>query len=239
MNWKDFVRRLQAAMNAAGASPRLTEDGDPGPKTQAALEGFDVDITVKRRVAAPVTGARPVNPAYQEAKKYEGKTETNSAFGAWLSKFWPKAGLPNYKTIVGSSFAWCALFLVAMNSETGQKYVASAAARSWAKYGVEVNWKQDGIPRGAVIHLNHAGNCSSGSSNHVTFADGDCTVAELTKPGATFPGFGGNQGNTVKRSAYGVREICAVRWPSEIPKPGPVTKSYNCSVKATGEESTR
>lgn len=239
MDFKAFIRLLQKRLNEKGEN--LSVDGDPGPKTQAALAKYDVEIEVtpaERPAAPPVTGL-PTNPAYQEAKKYAGKKESDSSFGKWLSGYWKKVGLPNYKTIVGSSFAWCALFVVAMQSDTGQKYIASAAARSHAKTGVEIEWKENGIPQGAVVHLNHSGNCSSGSGNHVTFADGSCTPEQLAKPGATFPGFGGNQGNQVKRSNYGVREICAVRWPAEVPKPGRITKSVDCGSGSTSGESTR
>jgi hypothetical protein len=96
----------------------------------------------------------PVNPAYVEAKKYAGKSEHDKTWSDWLSKFWPKVGLPGYKTIVGTSFAWCGLFVAAMNTQVGQKIVSGAAgAKNWARYGVEVDWKKNGIPKGAVIHI--------------------------------------------------------------------------------------
>lgn len=184
---------------------------------------------------------RPVNPAYMEAKKYMGKGENDSKFVKWLSGFWAGVGLPGYKTIIGSSFAWCALFIFAMNTEVGQEAISKsgAAARSWATYGVAIDWKKNGIPRGAVMHINGNGNCSSASGNHVTFADGDCTASELSKAGATVPGLGGNQSNQVKRSLYPVKNLCAVRWPKEIPKPGAVTTSINCAQGSASGESTR
>jgi len=182
---------------------------------------------------------RPENPAYVEAKKYEGKKETDSKFGAWLSSFWKLAGLPHYKTIIGASFAWCGLFILAMNTEVGLKAIKGAAgARNWAAYGQSIDWKAHGVPRGAVMQINGNGKCGSGSGNHVTFADGDCAADDLKKAGATVPGFGGNQGNQVKRSNYPVAHLCAVRWPDEIPLPPPVRKSVGCGGAASGE-STR
>lgn len=227
-----FDKPLEDIVRAFQNNKLLLSDGVIGVKeTWPALQKDPV------KAQAP-SGNRPVNPAYLEAKKYAGKTETDSSFNKWLSGFWPKAGLPSYKTIIGTSFAWCGLFVLAMNSEVGQKWASGAAgAKNWAKYGVAIDWKKNGIPRGAIMHLNH-NSCGSGSGNHVTFADGDCTAADLAKPGATVPGFGGNQGNTVKRSNYAVKEVCAVRWPSEVPLPGPVTKSINCSGQSS-EESTR
>ena len=185
----------------------------------------------------PHEDPRPTNPAYEEAKKHADKKETDKTFGAWLSSFWARAGL-SLKTIVGASAAWCGLFVFVMNTEVGQQSIKYfPLARNWAKYGQAIDWKKNGIPRGAVMHLNHSGNCSAGSGNHVTFADGDCAPQDLALKGATVPGFGGNQDNTVKRSNYAVKEVCAVRWPLEIPLPGPITKSVDCSGAPTGGSS--
>jgi len=242
---RDFVKKLQNAMNRSGS--KLVEDGQFGSLTLKESEFYDFHISAHLKKVEDYPKTPPdndlvhrENPAYLEAKKYSGKTETDKTFGAWLSSFWGRVGLPGYKTIIGSAFAWCGLFLFAMNTQVGQKAIVGAAgARNWAKYGVEIDWKKDGIPRGSVVHLNNGGNCSSGSGNHVTFADGDCTAAELAKPGARVPGFGGNQGDTVKRSIYSAAKVCAVRWPAEIPKPPPVKASRGCTGGSSSGESTR
>ena len=238
MSLKNLIMLLQRAMNRAGSN--LKEDGEFGPKTSSEAAKYEIQIQiVNRPVEIPPTGKQPVNPAYEEAKKHKGKTEHQSTFNRYLSAFWAKVGLPNYKTIIGTTFAWCGLFIFAMNTEVGQKSISGAAgARNWAKYGVEVDWRKNGIPRGAVMHINGNGDCSSGKGNHVTFADGDCTAQDLGKASSTVPGYGGNQGDTVKRSQYAVRNLCAVRWPAEIEKPGPVLKSINCSGTEQ-KESTR
>jgi len=239
VTYKEFIKKLQAELNKLGEG--IAVDGVYGPKTSAALDKYEFDVLVKRREpkTPPIpTLGRSENPAYVEAKKYDGKKESDNVFGGWLSTFWAGVGLKNYKTIIGTTFAWCGLFIFAMNTEVGQKAISGAAgAKNWAKYGVEINWKQDGIPKGAVMHIN--ANCGSGSGNHVTFADGDCSAADLLNPGATVPGFGGNQGNMVKRSNYAASSVCAVRWPSEIPKPDPITKSVNCSKGNLTGESTK
>lgn len=229
MDPKSFAKRVQQLLNLMGHN--LAIDGDPGNRTEGALE---FEIQRLRPKAVPF-----VNPAYERAQKEIGKQETDSKFGAWLSTFWPKVGLKNYKTIVGTTFAWCGLFIFAMNTEVGQKSVAGAAAAiSWQQYGQKIDWKKNGIPRGAVMHLNGAGNCKSSSGNHVTFADGDCTPEDLTKVNATVPGLGGNQQNQVKRSVYSMKNVCYVGWPSEIKMPPPITKSNGCTGKYI-EESTR
>lgn len=236
MDKKTLIRGLQQALNGAGEN--LVVDGDLGPKTEAAMAKYKISVSFELEKRDPAA-APPINPAYVEAKKYAGKSEYDKSWSDWLSKFWGKVGLPGWKTIVGTSAAWCGLFVAAMNLETGQKIISGAAgARNWAKYGVEVDWKKNGIPRGAVIHINHASNCSSGSGNHVMFADGDCSAADMAKPGATVPGFGGNQADQVKRSNFPANDICEVRWPSEIPLPGPVSESSNCAGKPD-KDSTR
>lgn len=219
-----FGTKTDAAVRDFQSNNGLKVDGQVGPLTWAALEG----------------ASRPSgNPAYKEAKKHAGKTEHDPKFNKYLSGFWKIVGLPNYKTIIGSSFAWCGLFIAVMNSETGLSWIRNGAgAKNWAKYAVEIEWKKDGIPAGAVMHINGNGNCSSGKGNHVTFADGDCTVADLNKSGLV-PGFGGNQASRVKRSMYPVKNLCAVRWPAEIEKPGKILKSVNCAGKSSGDESTR
>lgn len=237
MNKNDLLKKAQKAIG-------VTPDGEWGPISSAKAEEFDlVDVIVKpkpkeEKKPVAVPAGKSANPAYNEAKKYAGKTEFMPAFNAWLSGFWKKVGLPGYKTIIGTSFAWCGLFIAAMNSETGLEIVKGAAgAKNWAKSGVAIDWKVNGIPRGAVMHIDHDGDCKGGG-NHVTFADGDCTVEDIAKL-KQVPGFGGNQGNTVKRSMYPTRDICAVRWPAEIAKPGKITKSVNCAGAGSTGESTR
>lgn len=174
-------------------------------------------------------------PWLEKAKESEGRKENEATFSRWLSGFWRIVGLPHYKTIVGASFAWCGLFVAASLYNVNMPWQKNGAgARNWAKYGQEIEWRKVGVPRGAIVHINHKANCSSGSSNHVAFSDGDCAAADLLKPGATINLFGGNQGNTAKVSGFGAREICAVRWPPGVDLPAPVTKSSGCSGKSTG-----
>lgn len=240
----DFGNQTREVLSAFQKSVGLTGSGiipaKDGGQTFKKL-GLKLETNGEEKPKPlPPTSGNSSNPAYLEAKKHDGKKESDSKFNKYLSAFWGKVGLPNYKTIVGTSFAWCGLFIAAMNSEAGLEWIKNGAgARNWAKYGVEVEWKKNGIPRGAVIHINNKGNCSSGSSNHVTFADGDCTAEYLSKSGATVPGYGGNQSNTVKRSAYSVSKICAVRWPKEIPLPRRITQNVNCDKETDKGETTR
>ncbi len=200
--------------------------------------------SVEVQQAQEVIQRHELDPAYLEAKKHLGKTERDSKFNAWLSTYWTKVGLKNYKTIVGSSFAWCALFFFAMNSNVGQDVIASAGAKRIGQSGYEINWKTEGIPQSAGVWKNSS-SCSSGTGNHITWADGDCSAADLLKPKATWAGMGGNQGDAVKRSIYCAKGDCSssrdvicrvfVTKKSLIRK---VTKSVNCSGSASNE-STR
>lgn len=180
-------------------------------------------------------------PWYLFALKYKGKNENEPEFNKEMSAKWKLFGM-NLGTIKESWAAWCGLAMAVALSGVGVDYAKNGAlARSWAKYGVEINWKKDGIPQGAIVQINHS-KCGSSSSNHVAQANGDCTVLDLTKKNATIDLYGGNQGNTWKVSTYAVSEICAVRWPKDVkdyPKPDPILKSVNCSSKNKDNESTR
>ena len=233
---KVFGPKTKAAVSAFQRSWGSVGSGRIGPLT---LEKLGLKVGKEEESSAPVSSGKQ-NPAYVEAKKHLGKSEYDSAFNKYLSSFWKIVGLPHYKTIIGSSFAWCALFIAAMNSETGLEYMSKygAAARTWANYGQAIDWKKDGIPQGAVIHINSR-SCSSGSGNHVTFSDSACTAATVNTPGATFVGMGGNQSNQVRRSNYSMSKVCAVRWPKEIALPSKVTKNINCNGGKDDGGSTR
>lgn len=255
MQMNDLVRRFKTALNRAGATPPL-DDKNPrfGPKTEAIADQFEIEIVARRIKPVPEEQkARGVptdeaDPFWldQAKKKYQGKNENDPAFNKQMSSRWGLVRL-RLKTIAANWAAWCGLFAAVVFADVGIRWqLDGAAARNWGKYGTEIEWKQNGIPRGAVLWLNHKGNCKSGSGNHVTFADASCTAQDLAKAGAGIPAFGGNQGNTAKVSRYGVKEICGVRWPDTttegkvIPFPGPVAKSTDsCTLKKASGESTR
>lgn len=176
----------------------------------------------------------------KEGKKHNGKKETDSVFEKFLVPFWKKAVSISLTSIRGSNNAWCGLFVGAMLVIVGMKTnPGGAMARDWATYGQGIEWKTQGIPKGAIVHINHKGNCNSDVSNHVAFADGDCTAADLLKAGAVVPLYGGNQSDAVNTKFYSVKEICEVRYPDGVKLPGKIIKSVNCPQKAASGGSTR
>jgi hypothetical protein len=229
----------------------LTADGSPGPVTRKKMMEVNNPPAVKPPTT-PTPARDPKGPAhYQAAKKYAGRVETDKAFQKEITPFWDKLGLKGVRTIVGSSVAWCGLFIFFVLWQAGfNGTTAGALAKNWGKWGQEIQWQTQGIPRGAIVHLNHKFDCKASSSNHVGLADGDCAANDIVqmekvngkwvmKKGATVPIFGGNQNNQVKRTVYDAREICEVRYPIELPLPPKITKSIDCNSGAAEKESTR
>lgn len=194
-------------------------------------------------------------PWLAEAKKYNGKNEADPAFNKFMSSKWSLFGM-NLGTIKENWAAWCGLAAAVALVSVGMPYQKDGSlAKNWDKYGIAVEWKTNGIPQGALVRINHNGDCNSSSGNHITMANGSCAPADIVemkkdangvyqptgkiKSGATFDGYGGNQGNTWKNSTYPVADICAVRWPKEYQAPPKVLVSKNCSSKHADNESTR
>lgn len=182
---------------------------------------------------------------FRKAKEFSGKKESDSAFNRFMSGFWRLVGLGGYTSISGAARAWCGLFVAVSLSLGGYSYIKNGAgAKNWAKYGVAIDYKKQGIPRGAIMHIDHDCDCK-GDSNHVGFANGDCTADDV-KPGKTIDIFGGNQSNTVKVSTFKTCEICEVRWPDKdkdgkpVPLPVlPIVKSDGCTSGKSSGGSTR
>lgn len=242
MTFRDFIKTLQTELNRLGE--KLTVDGDHGPKTLAALSKYEVTVTARAAEKNQTTGqpaAKKDPPWYSFAKTFDGKKETDASFAAFMVSKWKLVGL-DLKTIATSWAAWCGLAMAVALSGVGLDYQKNGAlAKNWATYGVEVDWTKDGIPKGSVVQINHS-RCGDAAGNHVAVANGDCSAADLARAGATIDLYGGNQGNSWKKSTFAVRTICAVRWPKDVqdfPKPGPVLKSYSCSSSGPDGDSTR
>lgn len=173
--------------------------------------------------------------AQAEIDKLMGASENDSWFRKFMVPFWSKLFGRSLGDIRGRDFAWCGLLvgvILALNGHPVQPHGEDST--QWRKYGQEINWRRDGIPRLSIVQLNHAQDCAKPGSNHVTFSAGDCTPEELAKKDATFNAEGGNQNDHVSLRAYPVAEICAVRFPPGVPLPGKITVSKGCSGAAVG-----
>lgn len=200
-----------------------------------------------KEVVQPTLPGLPESPDFMvAARKQLGKKETDSVFSKWVSGFWKLVGV-DYNTISGNARAWCALFIVVIASSAGgYKYASTANARHQGEvtgvYHV-IDWKKNGIPEGAIVHINHNGRCHEDGSNHVAFSNGSCAPQDILVSGKPkdvgFALLGGNQGNQVSIAYYPVKDICEVRYFKEkklpdgtvvqIPMPAPVTVSKNCT----------
>lgn len=186
-------------------------------------------------------------PWLDEAKKMEGKKETDPELQKVMIPLWRKLFNRSFKSI--TVVAWCglgaaaALFWAGLPVQPGGEM-----ARNWGKYGVSIDYKTNGAPKGAIVWINHSGKCGpKDSGNHVTQMNGDCTAEDLLKKDATFDGYGANQGNAWKVSTYSASDICAVRWvdKEECLKvypdktfcnlPAKVTKSNKCTSSSKKE----
>lgn len=251
------VRALQAALVRAGFELKIDEDF--GPKTQDAVIAFQKSkgsrgsgvvgpktlewLSLKLKEAPKSESiSTSSTPWMDEAEKHMGKHETDKSFAAKLIPFWSKTGL-NYKSIVGSKYAWCGLFVAAMLLQSGVDIDVRGLyrARNSDNLGVEIPYKKIGIPFGAVVTLNNKGNCSLSKSNHVTFSASECTAEMVRTSGAFFIGKGGNQGNRAKNSGYAISKICAVRSPDpkKLPVDRVITGNKRCAVGKVATESTR
>lgn len=256
MKLTQLIQKFKIALIEKGE--KLHPTPEYGPLTEEISEKYDVEIILTPRLNAPAPDAPATKPAWKkEAEKMKGKGESNSAFVALMTGNWPLVRL-KLKTIIGSSAAWCGLAVAVWLNLAGMPVQPDGAgARNWAKYGQEVSWKQNGLPEGAIVHINHV-KCGNGSSNHVTLVNKDYAAKDIivmekdvkgawvykAKPGVYFEGLGGNQSNQVKVSSFPVAHICAVRWPlkdkagNPMKLPAPVQKTLG-SLKSAPSESTR
>lgn len=218
MTYKEFVKKLQTAMNAQGES--LTVDGDPGPKTQAALSKFDVTIGLTKSapvVTPPVVsdGKRPIDWARtQLGQKEVSGSQDNPVIQEYHSH--ARLGSNQHDEV-----PWCSSFLNAAADACGMEKTNDASAISWKNYVGETCG--DLIEEGDIILLTPA---VSGSTGHVTMANKTFYRSKVD----TFEGLGGNQSNSVNVSSYKTsRIVVAKKWKpkaavvSDPPKTGQIT----------------
>lgn len=217
MNFSELVSRVQASLNSHGE--KLIVDGKLGPKTLVALEKYDLidlDLSLATQPAPsksfgnPPMGTKPFWVAHLESRI--GWTE--QSHDKEIAADWPLVGLPQFKTVIGSSHAWCGLACATALHSGGLPYPKGAAGAA--------NWEGFGDPCdficGAFLPLRHAG-----GGRHITvflyWADQSKKLAAC---------LGGNQGDAYKISTYNLsgnasghdQVMSGPRWPTGYPKTG-------------------
>lgn len=199
MKFNEVIQELQKALNRAGES--LTVDGDPGPKTKAALEEYYIDVVAAKLpvVIIPDQPDPTEDPpkALDHLKKLAPWVFEAMTMLGWdevtndkqlTALCWPATDdCKNLKTVIGKSQAWCSGFWCGVLERFKVKQPRSGAASSWRSYGVKCDFVF-----GAFIPIRHAS-----GGNHITvflwWIDEKKRIAAC---------LGGNQGNKVSIAAY-------------------------------------
>lgn len=224
---KDLIKALQRAMNGAGAN--LTIDGEPGPKTIAALENYEITIqlnypnwtvTAKKELPQeqPVITLPPVDHIHPDLSYFGapwiganidllGLHESDKRLVERYEPEWKREGLAGYKGLAGRSRAWCSVRENADKRKVGVKGTDSAAASSWSRYG-----KKCPFWFGASLDIKHP----SGGRHVCDFL---YWIDEKKKIAATYDG---NRDNRLcvamtDLSGKGDTLVSGPRWPLDYP----------------------
>lgn len=210
---RNKYKALQAALLSKGFDPGPI-DGLPGPKTQAAIVGFKRSVGLRARpFVGPITwGAlMEARPARKPLFKGEPK---------WLRNARSYIGLREYKgrshnkkilhwwKLIKTSFGddetpWCAAFVGGTLEEVGIRSTRSAMARSYDKWGFEL----DRPAVGCIITF-WRGSPSSWKG-HVAYVVGKDSQGRLMC-------LGGNQSDAVNVKAFSRNRIVGFYWPKNV-----------------------
>lgn len=103
---------------------------------------------------------------------------------------------------------WCSAFVGGCLEQAGIRSSRSAAALSYLKWGVELEYA---IP-GAVAVMERKNTKGKVIGGHVAFVDGVDEKGHIVC-------LGGNQGDAVTHAAFPASRIISYRWPIGIPVP--------------------
>ena len=139
MTFSDLIKKLQTAMNEQGAS--LVVDGDPGPKTQTALDRFDAFIVLENAEPEVVKPTQPAQGDFGAPWVFSnidllGKNERDPDLNARYVPEWKHmARAKNYNTLSGNDYAWCAVKVSADLRKHGIVGTDDPGAASYSEYG--------------------------------------------------------------------------------------------------------
>lgn len=260
MQFQEFIKSLQRAMNALGE--KLTVDGDPGPKTKAALAKYNVSLALTKvpeaqvptttpgeakpiyptpgpfhprfesKLSPPYTHLHPLDVLRSVAGEKEIPGSKDNPLIAHFHEHSGNLGKHSEKADYSDEVPHCASAMNWAADMSGCRKTDSAAAASWgAPYGNPR--KGDWVEVGDLIHK------KTGSQNHITM----CNKRFNRKTDKTYEGFGSNQGNSIKTSVYKTSEIQSVQvWdplPGTVLAPIGVLGMKPSPATGSNEESTR
>jgi len=133
----------------------------------------------------------------ETARKFIGTSEVvGPKHNNVILQWWRDIGLP-YKD---DETPWCAGFVDAMLKHSGYKFIGTAWARAFLKYGV----KLDAPALGCIVIFER------GSGGHVGFVVGKDSAGNLMV-------LGGNQANAVNIKPFSTSRVLGYRWPGVWP----------------------
>lgn len=202
MTYKDLVKKLQAEMNALGS--KLTVDGDPGAKTQAEVEKYDVELKLtKAAQSEPLPGMHlhPIDWLRNEKSTLAGVKEVpGNKDNPRIVQYHKHSGnIGGEKATHHDEVPWCSSVLNCAADECGMEKTNSALASSWDKYGEDSG---DTVEEGDIVTIRH-----TGGGRHVCLANKTFS----RRAGGSFEALGGNQGNQIKVSTFPVAHIIGAR----------------------------
>lgn len=246
------VGALQTAINLYRGNALLSIDDDFGPKTEAAVQAVQrenglagsgiIGSKTLEILGLKVSESKPHVPPTKElpwlavAYSHLGKKETDPVFAKYMASHWYLVSL-SLSGIAKNYEAWCGLYMAYSYWKAGFEHAKNGAlALNWGKWGLKIDFKKNGIPRGSSLHINHNGKASS-SGNHVGWPIYDYTPEYLSNPENLIAMIGGNQSNSVRVSYFKVKTVLNCRWVNskDYPLPGRITKTTHKGSGSTND----
>lgn len=249
MTQEEWIKRLQKAL-------RIKEDGKFGTITMGMSEEYDITVTAvlkhQREPDHHDETTWPVEPTegqYFGARwigvdlDLLGRNESDKELNARYVPEWAKVGLPQYKTLVGNTHAWCAIRNSKALRQVGIDVKGlTAAAASTSTFG-----RKCPFWFGALLDIQHTNSEGRPAGRHTCFflywIDVEARIC------ATLDGNKGNLFCVAKTNLSGRpgtdKLVSGPRWPKNEPDGHLVSKATvlakypNLKVTGSGGGGTR